>query len=226
MSTLLPDESYCKSELGRILYSKRKGNAFSAAVTDQREVSGLFGHVEYDVVITIMPTDQIVNEAKKFKAIMPTDLIVNEAKKFKAVTRFKEMSKLHDQLATIHKQLYLKEAVPNFPSGMMWGANSPEVVQDRRKAIAALFNFAVKNEVLCKTKVFQQTLDTFEEIIENLPPTNTETFPQSDLVAPVLGELDIGAVELEVPAGEICEKRGSTVSGPEELTENEEKVVH
>uniref|UniRef100_A0AC34QNA9 PX domain-containing protein n=1 Tax=Panagrolaimus sp. JU765 TaxID=591449 RepID=A0AC34QNA9_9BILA len=210
MSTLLPDESYCKSELGRILYSKRKGNAFSAAVTDQREVSGLFGHVEYDVVITIMPTD----------------LIVNEAKKFKAVTRFKEMSKLHDQLATIHKQLYLKEAVPNFPSGMMWGANSPEVVQDRRKAIAALFNFAVKNEVLCKTKVFQQTLDTFEEIIENLPPTNTETFPQSDLVAPVLGELDIGAVELEVPAGEICEKRGSTVSGPEELTENEEKVVH
>jgi len=89
MSTLYPDESYCKCELGTILYARRKGNSFSAAVTDQREVSGLFGHVEYDVVITVTPTDQIVNEPRKFKT----------------PTRFKEMSKLHNQLSTIHKQV-------------------------------------------------------------------------------------------------------------------------
>lgn len=56
MSTLLPDDSYCKTELGGILYSGHKNNQFKAEVADQREVSGLFGHVEYDVVITVCPS--------------------------------------------------------------------------------------------------------------------------------------------------------------------------
>ena len=103
MSTLYPDESYCKCELGSILYAKRKGNSFSATVTDQREVTGLFGHVEYDVVITVSFLFDF--HMKSYLQVTPTDQIVNESKKFKAPTRFKEMSKLHNQLFTIHKQV-------------------------------------------------------------------------------------------------------------------------
>ncbi|KAE9549285.1 hypothetical protein FO519_007507 [Halicephalobus sp. NKZ332] len=209
MSTLYPDESYCKCELGSILYSKRKGNEFSAVVTDQREIAGLFGHVEYDVVITVTPTDQIVNEPRKFKA----------------PTRFKEVSKLHNQLSTIHKQLYLKDIFPNFPQAMVFGSSAPEVTQERKKAIAYFVNFVVHNEVLCKTKVFQQFIDTFQEIMENPPPTNTESFPPSELATPVLGHLVLGGdeEEEEKPAGVISEKRPSTISGPEELSESEDR---
>lgn len=122
-------------------------------------------------------------------------------------------------------QLYLKESFPNFPQAMMFGSNAPEVTQERRKAIAYFINFIVHSEVLCKTKVFQQFIDTFQEIIENSPPTNTETFP-NELATPVLGELVLGGdKDEEESPGKIQEKRPSTISGPEELSESEDKPV-
>lgn len=67
--------------------------------------------------------------------------------------------------------------------------------------------------MLCKTKVFQLFLDTFEEIMEKTMPTNTDKFPESDLAGPVLGELDIGRDETIDPSED-----------PEELTEEEENI--
>uniref|UniRef100_A0A914YQR7 PX domain-containing protein n=1 Tax=Panagrolaimus superbus TaxID=310955 RepID=A0A914YQR7_9BILA len=205
MSTLLPDESYCKSELGKLLYAGRKTHEYKAEVVDQREINGIFSHVEYDVVITVMPTDQIVNEPKKFKA----------------ATRYKEVNKLHSQLSIIHKQLYLKESVPKYPGPVMFGANSPEVTQERRKATGTFLNFVVSNPVLCKTKVLQEFVENFEELFENASNSSkviipTSDRPLSDLCTPVLGSLETG---LQLP------KQCSVESGPEELTEEEERVV-
>uniref|UniRef100_A0AC35FE52 PX domain-containing protein n=1 Tax=Panagrolaimus sp. PS1159 TaxID=55785 RepID=A0AC35FE52_9BILA len=201
MSTLLPDESYCKCELGTLLYAGRKNHQFKSEIVDHREITGLFSHVEYDVVITVTPTDQIVNEPKKFKA----------------ATRYKEVHKLHTQLSVIHKQLYLKEAVPKFPGPVMFGANSPEVIQERKKATGNFLNFVVNNEVLCKTKVLQEFVENFEEIFENSSATTkivipTSDRPLSDLCSPVLGTLETG---MQLP------KQCSI----EELTEEEETKI-
>uniref|UniRef100_A0A7E4VIP8 PX domain-containing protein n=1 Tax=Panagrellus redivivus TaxID=6233 RepID=A0A7E4VIP8_PANRE len=200
MSTLLPDESHCKSDLGTLVYEGRKSNVFSAAVVDHREVTGLFSHVEYDVVVTAESTDKIFNESRKFKA----------------VTRFKDMSKLHGQLQTIHKQLYLKDKFPNFPAGMVWGSNAPEVTLERKKAIGIFLQFAVNNEVLCKTKVLQAFFDTFEELVGTLPPSTPAEFPPSDILT--------SAVTSPAPVNAV-NRQASTISGPEELTEEEERPV-
>jgi len=106
----------------------------------------------------------------------------------------------------------------------MFGSSAPEVTQERKKAIAYFVNFVVHNEVLCKTKLFQQFIDTFQEIVENTPPTNTESFP-NELATPVLGGLILGGNNEEELPGEVKEKRSSTMSGPEELSESEDRPV-
>ena len=52
-STLLPDETYCRTELGAILYRDRKTYGFHAECVDAREPTSMFGHVEYDIDITL-----------------------------------------------------------------------------------------------------------------------------------------------------------------------------
>jgi hypothetical protein len=89
-STLLPDESYCKSALGTMIYADRKRWGFHAEVVDVREpTSALFGHVEYDLIMTATPHNSIEMEPKRFAV----------------TTRFKEMHKMYGQLSTIHRQV-------------------------------------------------------------------------------------------------------------------------
>jgi hypothetical protein len=53
MSVLLPDESYCTSEIGLILYQERKNYGFFAEVTGVKEPTSMFGFVEYEITITV-----------------------------------------------------------------------------------------------------------------------------------------------------------------------------
>lgn len=53
MSILLPDESYCKTDLGLILYKDRKIYRFQADITDVIQPAGFFGHVDYNIVLKV-----------------------------------------------------------------------------------------------------------------------------------------------------------------------------
>lgn len=57
-------------------------------------------------------------------------------------------------------QLYLKDTFPSFAEAHFFGTNTPEAIEERRHSIENLLNFVFKNEVLCKTRIFQ----TFVEV--------------------------------------------------------------
>lgn len=54
MSILLLDETYCKSDLGLILYKDRKNYKFSAVIEKIVEPASFFGHVTYDIVLRVI----------------------------------------------------------------------------------------------------------------------------------------------------------------------------
>lgn len=54
MSVLLLDETYCKSDLGVILYKDRKIYKFSAMIDNIIEPVSFFGHVTYLIVLKVI----------------------------------------------------------------------------------------------------------------------------------------------------------------------------
>ncbi|KAI1720809.1 PX domain-containing protein [Ditylenchus destructor] len=144
MSALLPDESYCKSELGLILYKDRKIYGFHSEVVNVKEpTSVLFGHVDYDIQITATPHNSIDHEPRHFLL----------------TSRFKDLNRLYIQLSTIHKQLYLKDTFPTFVEAKFFGSSSPETISERRRAIETFLNFVLKSDVLCKARSFQTFIE-------------------------------------------------------------------
>lgn len=60
MSALLPDESYCKCELGMMLYRDGRIYGFHAEIAGTKEpASLLFGHVDYEIVFTVRQSEII-----------------------------------------------------------------------------------------------------------------------------------------------------------------------
>lgn len=53
MYTLLPDETFCKTDLGLLLYSKRKVYDFDVYIVNTRLPTSFFGHVEYCALIKV-----------------------------------------------------------------------------------------------------------------------------------------------------------------------------
>jgi hypothetical protein len=53
MGSLLPDESFCKSELGSLVYKSRKYYGFNPEIEEVKEPLSFFGHVEYTIRITV-----------------------------------------------------------------------------------------------------------------------------------------------------------------------------
>ncbi|KAI6189976.1 PX domain protein [Aphelenchoides bicaudatus] len=146
-SVLLPDETHCRSELGVILYRDRKSYAFSAEILEITEPASFFGHVDYKVGINMEPVD-----IHKF-----------ESRRFDLVTRFRDINRLYQQLHLIHKQLYLKDSFPSFAETKLFGSTDKETIEERKDAILAFLNFILKNDVLCKARVFQTFIDTGRE---------------------------------------------------------------
>lgn len=169
MYSLVEDETECKSILGTIIYTQRKVYGFSAKVTDVvLPDSRFFGHVDYKLEIKATPHNSIDNEPRTF------DL----------TTRFKEISRLHSTLATIHRQLYLKDKFPSFVEPKLFGITDPETINERRDSIECFLQFVLNNETLCKSKAFQKFIEAAKEeshlkkiISENSPDTgNLEQF--------------------------------------------------
>ncbi|KAH7696161.1 PX domain-containing protein [Aphelenchoides avenae] len=167
-STLLPDETYCRTELGAILYRDRKTYGFHAECVDAREPTSMFGHVEYDIDITISPHDALSFEPRHFQL----------------TSRFKDLHRLYTQLSTIHRQLYLKDTVPNFAEAKLFGTTAPETIAERRRAITNFMSFVVKNEVLCKARVFQNFIEIAKEKGSGLSPSDSTASAEDALDKP------------------------------------------
>ncbi|KAL7073215.1 hypothetical protein ACQ4LE_006968 [Meloidogyne hapla] len=157
MSSLVQDETECKSTLGTLLYTERKIYGFSAKVIDAiLPTSSLFGHVEYKLELKASPHNAIDNEPRIFYM----------------TTRFKTISRLYTTLAMIHRNLYLKDKFPSFAEPKFFGTASSETVTERRNAIEHFLQFVFNNETLCKSKALQAFI---EETKESLPTDSNET---------------------------------------------------
>ncbi|EGT38989.1 hypothetical protein CAEBREN_25886 [Caenorhabditis brenneri] len=151
MSSLYPDESYCTSELGRILYQLKTDWSCNASVTSISEEKHLAGsHTVYTVEIECTPVaNHLANEFSH--------------RIFLLNTRFKEMAKLHSAISKLHKQLYLRGTFPVFPPAKLIGSSDPSVVQERRHAIEACLNFVFDSEVLRKSRLLHEFVEKAKE---------------------------------------------------------------
>ncbi|KAI6186538.1 PX domain protein [Aphelenchoides besseyi] len=180
MSTvLLPDETHCRSELGAILYRDRKNYAFSAQILEVTEPGGFFGHVEYKIGICMDPVN-----VHQF-----------EWRRFDLTTRFRDVHRLHQQLSTIHRQLYLKDKIPEMSSPKLFGSTAAETIEERKRTIVQFLNFVLRNDVLCKARIFQSFVDSSREKSPepstSEPPVElTNETKQSPPGQPIEDELD------------------------------------
>ncbi|CAB3397942.1 unnamed protein product [Caenorhabditis bovis] len=150
MSSLYPDESYCTSEIGRILFQSKSDWACSAAITSCDNEKGITGqYTIYQVKIECKPVSgTLVNYGERT---------------FLLSTRFKEMQKLHTACAKLHKQLYLRGIFPSFPAAKLIGSLEPSVIHERKLAIEQLLNVILESEVLRKTRVLQEFVERAQE---------------------------------------------------------------
>uniref|UniRef100_A0A915CUY7 PX domain-containing protein n=1 Tax=Ditylenchus dipsaci TaxID=166011 RepID=A0A915CUY7_9BILA len=155
MTTLLPDETYCKTDLGSMLYKIAKST-----------------------VITATPHNSLNYEPRHYEL----------------TSRFKELNRLYTQLSTIHRQLHLKDTFPNFVEAKLFGSASQEAIQERRRAIDTFLNFVLKNEVMCKTRVFQ----TFIEGAKEKPKEEPEKF--STALVPDVLTVETPVITTDLPA--------------------------
>ncbi|CAP16276.1 PX domain-containing protein [Caenorhabditis elegans] len=152
MSSLYPDESYCTSDIGRILYQLKTDWSCSSTVTSISEEKHLTGsHTVYTVEIECNP--------------VASHLVANDVSRrtFVLSTRYKEMTKLHAAISKLHKQLYLRGTFPVFPPGKLIGSSDPSVIQERRHAIEACLNFVFDSEVLRKSRLLHEFVEKAKE---------------------------------------------------------------
>jgi hypothetical protein len=89
----------------------------------------------------------------------PVDIHKFEWRRFELVTRFRDLRRLHQQLQLIHKQLYLKDNFPGFADTKIFGSTDKDTIEERKNSIIGFLNFVLKNDVLCKARVFQSFID-------------------------------------------------------------------
>uniref|UniRef100_A0A0K0DA11 PX domain-containing protein n=1 Tax=Angiostrongylus cantonensis TaxID=6313 RepID=A0A0K0DA11_ANGCA len=141
MTNLYPDESYCTSEIGRLLFHPKNEWSVTAKVVDVIEVKHIAGnHIEYKIEITCVPRNNIELDDRVFTL----------------TSRFRELNRLHSNLSKLHKQLYLRGTFPQFALPRLLGKLNPQVITERRHSIDEFLAFVLNNEVLRKARVLQE----------------------------------------------------------------------
>ncbi|GMT10625.1 hypothetical protein PFISCL1PPCAC_1922, partial [Pristionchus fissidentatus] len=148
MTTLLPDDSYCTSELGRLLFQSKTEWNGRAYVSDAKEISQLgVKFVEYTCVIVMTPKQALELDERTFVL----------------QTRYKTMNKLHSALRKLHSQLYLKCVFPSFPEAKWIGGNDAATITERKAATETFLTFLLSQEVLRKSRILHQFIESAEE---------------------------------------------------------------
>jgi len=81
--------------------------------------------------------------------------------------RYNDLRKLSKGLEEIHKNLYLKGEFPKFPKPTVFGRFEYDVVEERRKAILSLLNFAALHSQLFASKLFVQFFEVARICLQN-----------------------------------------------------------
>ncbi|PAV58646.1 hypothetical protein WR25_10034 [Diploscapter pachys] len=148
MSHLYPDESYCTSDIGQLLFQPKTSWSGNCTITDSREVRTFSStHVDYDLQIKLAPVN----------------ILQQDPRTFYLTTRYKELNRLHAGLAKLHKQLYLRGTFPTFPTPKLIGSTEPTVVEERKRATEQFINFVLDSEVLRKSRLLQEFVEKAKE---------------------------------------------------------------
>ncbi|VDK54814.1 unnamed protein product, partial [Cylicostephanus goldi] len=110
MSSLYPDESYCTSEIGRLLFQPKNEWAITGKVIEATDVKQItFTHTDYIIELKCVPRNNIELDDRFFTI----------------TSRFRELNRLHASLSKLHKQLYLRGAFPHFAAPRLLGSTEP-----------------------------------------------------------------------------------------------------
>ncbi|KAK6019132.1 MIT domain protein [Ostertagia ostertagi] len=132
MSSLYPDESYCTSDIGRLLFQPKNEWAASGKVVDVIEVKQIAGtHIDYQIEIKCVPRNSIELDDRFFVL----------------TSRFRELNRLHINLSKLHKQGYF----PQFAAPRLLGSCDPAVIAERRRSIDEFLTFILDSEVLAES---------------------------------------------------------------------------
>ncbi|GMS80089.1 hypothetical protein PENTCL1PPCAC_2264, partial [Pristionchus entomophagus] len=149
MTSLLPDSSYCTTELGRLVFESKLEWSGRCYVVDAKEIANSLSvkFVTYTCVIVMTPKQSLGQDERSFVLS----------------TRYKTLSKLHSALLKLHSQLYLKSAFPPFPEAKWIGGNDAATIAERKAATEMFLSFLLSQEVLRKARLFHQFIETAEE---------------------------------------------------------------
>ncbi|KAL6740882.1 hypothetical protein Aduo_014190 [Ancylostoma duodenale] len=157
MSSLYSDESYCTSDIGRLLFQPKNEWAVTGKVVDATDVRQITGtHTDYVIEIKCVPRNNIELDDRFFTL----------------TSRFRELNRLHGNLSKLHKQLYLRGAFPHFAAPRLLGSCEPSVVAERRRCIDEFLAFVLDSEVLRKARVLQEWV---EKAVEQPNPGQAAT---------------------------------------------------
>lgn len=170
MPLLLSDASSCCSDLGRILYANPNEWNVYMNIVDTNTLSSFFSsHVEYQMSLCAIPCNSLAADIRFFDMW----------------TRFRDVRRLWEQLADIHKRLHLHGLFPQFADAVIFGNRSAQIVGERTSSITTFLNFVLGHPVLRQSKVLQ---DFFEKAQEIWKPQN-----RNDMLNPMRQDSAVGS---------------------------------
>ncbi|VDO38745.1 unnamed protein product [Onchocerca flexuosa] len=144
MPVLLSDASSCSNDLGRILYTNPSEWNVHMNIISTNIMSSFFtSHIEYQMSICAIPCNSLAMDIRFFDMW----------------TRFRDVKRLREQLADLHKKLHLHGSFPQFAEGVIFGNQSSQIVGERTSSITTFLNYVLGHPVLRQSKVLQ---DYFE----------------------------------------------------------------
>ncbi|KAL3984875.1 PX domain family protein [Acanthocheilonema viteae] len=147
MPVLLRDASACRNDLGRILYSNPTEWTVHMDIVSTNTLSNFFtSHTEYQMSISAIPNS-----------------LAGDMRCFDMWTRFRDVKRLWEQLADLHKKLHLHGSFPQFAEAVIFGNQSAQIVGERTSSITTFLNYVLAHPVLRQSKVLQ---DYFEKATE------------------------------------------------------------
>ncbi|VDK82004.1 unnamed protein product [Litomosoides sigmodontis] len=152
MPVLLRDASACRNDLGRILYANPSEWTVHMDIVSTNTLSNFFtSHTEYQMAISAMP-----------------NFLTDDIRCFHMWTRFRDVKRLWEQLADLHKKLHLHGSFPQFAEAVIFGKQSAQIVGERTSSITTFLNYVLAHPVLRQSKVLQ---DYFEKALEIVNPS-------------------------------------------------------
>ncbi|VDK86996.1 unnamed protein product [Onchocerca ochengi] len=141
MPVLLSDASSCSNDLGRILYTNPSEWNVHMNIISTNIMSSFFtSHIEYQMSICAIPCNSLAMDIRFFDMW----------------TRFRDVKRLREQLADLHKKLHLHGSFPQFAEGVIFGNQSSQIVGERTSSITTFLNYVLGHPVLRQSKKAQE----------------------------------------------------------------------